>query len=401
MPDTNNRKLKVFLCHASEDKPAVRELYKRLKREKWIDPWLDAESLLPGQDWDVEIYKATRDADAIIIAFSEKSVQKEGYVNKEIRRVLEIAQEKPEGMIYIIPLRLDVCEPSFRELKRVQWVDYFDPSGYERLLKSLLLRFDKLEKVNNARQMVVQPKRYLEHDNDWFNRHRSFALSGMQRKALSGFLEVKLTILDDFINFPQNELLDIARHAQIHTFGWPIGVVLETIQDGPKPIADGIKTEIESNIADMYDYWVLRNNGDFYLMKSLFEDNGRRWQKNTVIAFNTRIQRATEILSYCHRLYEMFGLESATKIGITIKVGGLKNRTLTSSTNRFLSRENSVCIESEIENSIRVELSDIQENIVSLVKELMEPLFLLFGFQQFADSVYEDIVTNYINGRIT
>ena len=35
------RQLRVFLCHASQDKPAVRELYKRLKAEDWIDPWLD------------------------------------------------------------------------------------------------------------------------------------------------------------------------------------------------------------------------------------------------------------------------------------------------------------------------------------------------------------------------
>jgi len=38
-----NRKLKVFLCHSSHDKPAVWEIYRRLKAEGWIDPWLDDE----------------------------------------------------------------------------------------------------------------------------------------------------------------------------------------------------------------------------------------------------------------------------------------------------------------------------------------------------------------------
>jgi len=42
------RKLKVFLCHASQDKPVVRELYQRLLAEDWIEPWLDEEKLLPG-----------------------------------------------------------------------------------------------------------------------------------------------------------------------------------------------------------------------------------------------------------------------------------------------------------------------------------------------------------------
>ena len=43
------RRLKVFLCHASGDKPAVRELCHRL-RAAGFDPWLDEEKLLPGQD---------------------------------------------------------------------------------------------------------------------------------------------------------------------------------------------------------------------------------------------------------------------------------------------------------------------------------------------------------------
>jgi formylglycine-generating enzyme required for sulfatase activity len=139
------RKLRVFLCHASDDKPAVRKLFASLKSVPWIDPWLDEENLLPGQDFDLEIYKATRDADAIIICLSKISVAKEGYVNKEIRRALEIADEKPEGAIYVIPLRLDDCIPSFERLKKLQWADYFTPNAHERLLKSLRLRADALK----------------------------------------------------------------------------------------------------------------------------------------------------------------------------------------------------------------------------------------------------------------
>jgi hypothetical protein len=39
------RKLRVFLCHASQDKSIVRELYQRFNAEGWIDPWLDEEKL--------------------------------------------------------------------------------------------------------------------------------------------------------------------------------------------------------------------------------------------------------------------------------------------------------------------------------------------------------------------
>lgn len=48
------RHLRAFLCHAREDKPAVRALYQRLSRDG-IEPWLDEEDLLPGMDWEQEI----------------------------------------------------------------------------------------------------------------------------------------------------------------------------------------------------------------------------------------------------------------------------------------------------------------------------------------------------------
>src|SRR5262245_53976694 len=92
-------KLHVFLCHSSTDKATVRELYQRLKAEDWIQPWLDEEELLPGQDWDMEIEKAVEKADAVIVVLSKSSVAKEGYIQKELRRVLDIALEKPEETI--------------------------------------------------------------------------------------------------------------------------------------------------------------------------------------------------------------------------------------------------------------------------------------------------------------
>jgi hypothetical protein len=40
----------VFLCHNSEDKPAVREISQKLVREG-IKPWLDEEQIRPGTSW--------------------------------------------------------------------------------------------------------------------------------------------------------------------------------------------------------------------------------------------------------------------------------------------------------------------------------------------------------------
>lgn len=141
------RNLRVFLCHASQDKPVVRELYRKLLDEGWIDPWLDEEKLLPGQDWNLEIEKAVEDSDAVIVCVSTTSVAKEGYVQKELRRVLDIALEKLEGAIFVIPLKLDDCELP-RQLKDRQALNYFPASNraeaYQKLRASLHMRKDHL-----------------------------------------------------------------------------------------------------------------------------------------------------------------------------------------------------------------------------------------------------------------
>jgi formylglycine-generating enzyme required for sulfatase activity len=141
------RPLRVFLCHSSKDKTAVHELYQKLRAETWIDPWLDEEKLLPGQDWHEEIEKAVEGTDVVIVLLSKQSVSQEGYVQRELKLALDVADEKPENTIFIIPLRLDDC-PAPRRLRGWHYVDYFPASRkpwvMERLLASLKVRAEAL-----------------------------------------------------------------------------------------------------------------------------------------------------------------------------------------------------------------------------------------------------------------
>jgi hypothetical protein len=132
--------LRVFLCHSSGDKPKVRELYRQLSKDG-VNPWLDEENLLPGQDWQIEISKAVRNSDVVIVCLSKGSVTKAGYIQKEIKQVLDVADEQPEGTIFVIPLKLEECDVPER-LKRWQWVNLFDDNGYQRLIRSLNLRVE-------------------------------------------------------------------------------------------------------------------------------------------------------------------------------------------------------------------------------------------------------------------
>jgi hypothetical protein len=132
---TLSHRLNVFLCHSSDDKPAVRRLYHRLRADG-VQPWLDEENLIPGQDWQFQIPIAVRTSDIVIVCLSQYSVSKTGYVQKEIKSALDVADEQPEGKIFIIPVKLEECEIPER-LRRWQWVNLFDDKGYERLTLAL------------------------------------------------------------------------------------------------------------------------------------------------------------------------------------------------------------------------------------------------------------------------
>ena len=94
---------RIFLCHASEDKAQVREVYHRLKTLGFA-PWLDEVNILPGQDWDYEIEQALETADFVLVFLSTRSVGKVGYVQREFRRALYHSEKLPEGVIHTIPV---------------------------------------------------------------------------------------------------------------------------------------------------------------------------------------------------------------------------------------------------------------------------------------------------------
>jgi tetratricopeptide (TPR) repeat protein len=136
MPEPN-RPLKVFLCHAHADRDPVRGLYARLTQDG-VDAWLDKAKLLPGQDWELEIRKAVREADVVVVCLS-KQFNQAGFRQKEVRLALDTAMEKPEGEIFIIPARLEECD-TLESLRKWHWVDLFEDDGYDKLAQALSLR---------------------------------------------------------------------------------------------------------------------------------------------------------------------------------------------------------------------------------------------------------------------
>jgi hypothetical protein len=105
---------------------------------------LDEEKLLPGQDWNLEIAKAVRSTDVVIVCLSCGSLNKAGYFQKETKFALDVADEQPEGAVFIIPAKLEECNVPQR-LRRWHWVSLYEKGGYERLNKSLRRRASGLK----------------------------------------------------------------------------------------------------------------------------------------------------------------------------------------------------------------------------------------------------------------
>jgi len=153
------RPLHVFLSCSAHDLNAARAYYEKFRAAGWIQPWLEEEDLLPGQDSRLEIEKAVRNADAVLVFLSSRSVSQEGQVQRQLKLALDVADEKPEGTVFAIPIRLDDCSLPHR-LGSWKPVDAFPADrqerAYERILASLRLRADSA--AGHASSVIHSPE---------------------------------------------------------------------------------------------------------------------------------------------------------------------------------------------------------------------------------------------------
>jgi formylglycine-generating enzyme required for sulfatase activity len=135
--------LTVFLCQSPSDRSTVVDLFDRLVKDHY-KPMMDNLQLLGGQNRDKEITKMVGLSHVVIICLSSKSTNKDSLFLREIKFILDIAEELPNEKIYLIPLRLDNCEIPER-LHRYQWVNFYEDNGYDQLVDALQFRAQDLK----------------------------------------------------------------------------------------------------------------------------------------------------------------------------------------------------------------------------------------------------------------
>jgi cellulose biosynthesis protein BcsQ len=269
--------------------------------------------------------------------------------------------------------------------------------SYEILARLVVTRLDWYEAVRGAKLPPPPPIRIRDVDDGWINKNRRVGSEGLKNAGLNGAMEIFHICLDSPINRAQSELLEIADQSAVHTFGWPIGVVLHRDDARPRPTSEGIVATIKSS--DSFDYWTLNKNGDFYTLISLFEDSRGNHDK-MVLYFDTRLVRTTEAIMHCINLYRAMGVAPKATVQLTIRYVGLAHRTLrAASPNRyFTSRVN--LFENEVATTVRFQVGAEELEIVALVKDLCDPLFVLFDFASVSDPVYREYVSGFLKGQI-
>jgi len=126
---------RVFIAYVEEDLRFAGKLY-RAFAEHGLDPWLDKQMLMPGQNWPRAIENAIQTSDFFVACFSLRAVTKRGSFHSELRYALACAAKIPLDEIFLIPLRLDDCPVPRRISKQIQYVDLFPDwkAGIQRLI---------------------------------------------------------------------------------------------------------------------------------------------------------------------------------------------------------------------------------------------------------------------------
>jgi hypothetical protein len=235
-------------------------------------------------------------------------------------------------------------------------------------------------------------------DLTWRDKMREIAKAEFSKSGLESYVEAFAVLSPPKANLKQSSLLEAVRISKINTFGWPIGVMGESQHMRPKPLADGIFNSIyPTNMPKMYDFWALRKDGSFYLLKSLYEDH----VADDKLFFNTRIVRTTEMLLFLSRLFKKLDFSPDTIMSFSLVHSGLKGRYMSDTGTRHLFHDFGPCEENAIKTNINTNLEAIEPSISLLVSELLSPVFILFDFFNIDQQIYDDIVLKFIAGQVT
>ena len=149
-----DQKFDVFLCHNSEDKPAVIEIAQQL-RLRGLKPWLDVWELQPGAIWQFALEQQIESIGAVAVFAGQK-----GMGPWQSEEVYAFLQEFIRRKCPVIPVMLTetLTRPQLPIfLRNRHWVDFrlHEPEPYSQLIWGITGERPSGESLNVAKTVSV------------------------------------------------------------------------------------------------------------------------------------------------------------------------------------------------------------------------------------------------------
>jgi len=118
--------------------------------------------ILPGEQWKSRIPQAIRCSDFFLVCLSANSVDKRGWIQKEIKEALDTWQEMLDSDIYLIPVRLEDCRVP-EGLSAFQWVNLFEEDSWTRLMEAIRVGLERRARVIKQKTETIAKGEGIRH----------------------------------------------------------------------------------------------------------------------------------------------------------------------------------------------------------------------------------------------
>jgi anti-anti-sigma factor len=199
----------IFLCYAEDDRERVSRLYDDLLVEGF-SPWMDHRDLLPGEIWEERIRKVIHEADFFLACLSRNAIDKSGFIQAEIKQALRLWEEKRDGDIYLIPIKLEDCQLP-ESLSNFHFATVFESDGFPRLVRAIQ------KGIEEKRSTHTIFERKVKED------HTSLGYLSKRNP----FFEVSLSLLNQYKL--ENDYLPLIAKSLVEEFNWDENIIYRVL----------------------------------------------------------------------------------------------------------------------------------------------------------------------------
>jgi len=125
--DLLNKEIRIdlFPCYSSVDETAAKRLFHDLQLSG-ASVWFDTHAIAGTMRWRQGVETAIKNGCRYFpVLLSNASVSKSGRINGELTKALRALADFPSDMVFLVPLRLQKCNPSYKKLRDLKPIDLF------------------------------------------------------------------------------------------------------------------------------------------------------------------------------------------------------------------------------------------------------------------------------------